>query len=81
MVVEGFSNGLNLNFIQNYKEDEFYDASMANIKAINNIVRQLHNTKAFSASIISKSSGAGGVFVPLVADRVFCNKDVILNPT
>ncbi|MFO0553184.1 MAG: hydrogenase maturation protein [Polyangiaceae bacterium] len=74
-----FSNGLHLNVIEHAASAA--DESMRNIEAIDNVVKEiLETTSHLTISAIGGNAGAGGVFLGLAADYVFCRDGVVLNP-
>jgi putative two-component system protein, hydrogenase maturation factor HypX/HoxX len=74
-----WSNGIHLHRIE--AEENSADASWANIEAMNDLTRALIETDdRWVISALRGNAGAGGVFLALAADEVWCRPGVILNP-
>ena len=74
-----WSNGLHLHRIE--AEANSADASWANIEAMNDLTRTLIETDdRWVISALRGNAGAGGVFLALAADEVWCQQGVVLNP-
>jgi len=73
-----FSNGVHLNVIQAAVIPGF--EAWANIRAINDVCRELLTARQLVISGLTGSAGAGGVMLALAADGVFARSGVVLNP-
>ncbi|WP_236717989.1 hydrogenase maturation protein [Actinoplanes sp. TFC3] len=74
-----FSNGIHLNAIEAATDSA--GSAWANIKAINNICRELITcTRQVVISAYAGSAGAGGVMLGLGADIVAARDGIVLNP-
>ncbi|WP_338525047.1 hydrogenase maturation protein [Pseudomonas batumici] len=73
-----FSNGVHLNVIQAAKVPGL--EAWANIRAINDVCRELLTARQLVVSGLTGSAGAGGVMLALAADGVFARGGVVLNP-
>jgi len=73
-----FSNGVHLNVIQAAKVPGL--EAWANIRAINDVCRELLTARQLVVSGLTGSAGAGGVMLALAADGVFARSGVVLNP-
>jgi putative two-component system hydrogenase maturation factor HypX/HoxX len=74
-----WSNGIHLHRIE--AEENSADASWANIEAMNDLTRALIETDdRWVISALRGNAGAGGVFLALAADEVWCRPGVVLNP-
>ncbi|WP_248767064.1 hydrogenase maturation protein [Pseudomonas sp. MWU12-2345] len=73
-----FSNGVHLNVIQAAAVPGL--EAWANIRAINDVCRELLTARQLVVSGLTGSAGAGGVMLALAADGVFARSGVVLNP-
>ncbi len=74
-----WSNGIHLGLIED--ADSPADESWRNINAIDDLARDIvTTTDRLVIAALRGSAGAGGVFLALVADEVWANKSVVLNP-
>jgi putative two-component system protein, hydrogenase maturation factor HypX/HoxX len=74
-----WSNGIHLHRIE--AEQDSADASWANIEAMNDLTRAVIETDdRLVISALRGNAGAGGVFLALAADEVWCAPGVVLNP-
>ncbi len=74
-----WSNGIHLNVIE--AADHPADESWANINAMDDLVRDIIQTKSHLViSAMQGNAGAGGVILALAADFVFAREGVVLNP-
>jgi len=74
-----WSNGIHLHRIE--AEDNAAEASWDNIEAMNDLTRAIIETgDRLVISVLRGNAGAGGVFLALAADEVWCAPGVILNP-
>ncbi len=81
---EFFSNGIHLHVIESAAQvdgDSAADASWRNIVAMDDVVLELLTcTDRLTVSALQGNAGAGGVFLALAADEVWCHGGVVLNP-
>ncbi len=74
-----WSNGIHLHRIE--AEDNAAEASWDNIEAMNDLTRAIIETDdRLVISALRGNAGAGGVFLALAADEVWCAPGVVLNP-
>ncbi|NVZ64210.1 formyl transferase [Pseudomonas gingeri] len=73
-----FSNGVHLNVIQAAVVPGF--EAWANIRAINDVCRELLGARQLVISGLTGSAGAGGVMLALAADVVLARDGIVLNP-
>jgi putative two-component system protein, hydrogenase maturation factor HypX/HoxX len=74
-----WSNGIHLHRIE--AEDNSAEASWDNIEAMNDLTRAIIETDdRLVISALRGNAGAGGVFLALAADEVWCAPGVVLNP-
>lgn len=74
-----FSNGIDLNLIESAPSPA--DESMRNIEAIDDLCREiLTTTTHLTVSALRGNAGAGGAFLAMAADRVYCRRGIVLNP-
>lgn len=74
-----WSNGMHLNIIE--AADSAADESWRNINAINDLAREIINTrKQLTVAVLQGNAGAGGVFLARAADEVWARDSVLLNP-
>ncbi|KAA3631059.1 MAG: hydrogenase maturation protein [Proteobacteria bacterium] len=74
-----WSNGMHLNLIE--ASDSPSDASWENINAIDDLALDVIRTDShLTVSALRGNAGAGGVFLARAADRVWMQRDVVLNP-
>jgi len=74
-----FSNGINLNILEDSKKSG--EDGWSNINAINDLIRTIiFSQDIITVASLSKNAGAGGVFLALACDYVVCSKSVVLNP-
>ena len=74
-----FSNGINLNILEDSKKSG--EDGWSNINAINDLVKSIiFSPEVITIASIKKNAGAGGVFLALACDKVICSNTAILNP-
>lgn len=74
-----FSNGIHLNLIE--AADDPAEESWLNINAMDDLVLSvIEAADHYVISALYGSAGAGGVILPLAADRVFAREGIVLNP-
>ncbi|WP_397458597.1 hydrogenase maturation protein [Pseudomonas asplenii] len=73
-----FSNGVHLNVIQAAAVPGL--EAWANIRAINDVCRELLSARQLVISGLTGSAGAGGVMLALAADVVLARDGIVLNP-
>ena len=74
-----FSNGMNLNTIENAKSPA--DESWRNINAMDDLCEEILRTPdKLTVAAMQGNAGAGGVFLALTCDLVFAREGVVLNP-
>ncbi len=74
-----FSNGIHLNLIEAAADPA--EESWRNINAMDDLVFAiLTATDHYTIAALYGSAGAGGVMLPLAADRVFAREGIVLNP-
>ncbi|MGM0812619.1 hydrogenase maturation protein [Thioalkalivibrio sp.] len=74
-----WSNGIHLHRIE--AEENAAEASWDNIEAMNDLTRSIIETgDRLVVSALRGNAGAGGVFLALAADEMWCAPGVILNP-
>lgn len=74
-----FSNGIHLNLIEAAADPA--EESWLNINAMDDLVLGLLTaTDHLTIAAMYGSAGAGGVMLPLAADRVFAREGIVLNP-
>ena len=74
-----FSNGIHLNLIEAAADPA--EESWRNINAMDDLVLSiLTATDHYVIAALYGSAGAGGVMLPLAADRVFAREGIVLNP-
>jgi len=74
-----FSNGINLNILEDSKKSG--EDGWSNINAINELVQSLIFTSdVITIASLSKNAGAGGVFLATACDYVVGTNNVVLNP-
>jgi putative two-component system hydrogenase maturation factor HypX/HoxX len=74
-----FSNGIHLNLIEAAADPA--EESWLNINAMDDLVLAvLTATDHYTIAALYGSAGAGGVMLPLAADRVFAREGIVLNP-
>ncbi|WP_327093167.1 enoyl-CoA hydratase-related protein [Nonomuraea sp. NBC_01738] len=82
LVVRGgevFSNGIHLNVIEAARHPEL--EAWMNINAMNQVCREIVSCSGqLVVASVAGNAGAGGVMLPLGADRVVAREGVVLNP-
>jgi len=74
-----WSNGIHLHRIE--AEDNAAEASWDSIEAMNDLTRSIIDTEdRLVIAALRGNAGAGGVFLALAADAVWCAPGVVLNP-
>ena len=74
-----FSNGINLNILENSKKNG--EDGWSNINAINDLVRSIIFAEdVITVASLHQNAGAGGVFLAAACDFVVGRGDVVLNP-
>ena len=74
-----FSNGINLNILEDSKKNG--EDGWSTINAINDLVRTiLFADDVITVASLHKNAGAGGVFLATACDFVVGREDVVLNP-
>lgn len=74
-----FSNGINLNILEDSKKSG--EDGWSNINAINDLVSSIiYASEVITIASLSKNAGAGGVFLATACDYVVGAKNVVLNP-
>ncbi len=74
-----FSNGMNLNTIENAPSPA--DESWRNINAMDDLCEEILRTPdKLTVAGLQGNAGAGGVFLALTCDLVFAREGVVLNP-
>ncbi len=74
-----FSNGMNLNTIENAESPA--DESWRNINAMDDLCEEiLITTDKLTVACMQGNAGAGGVFFALTCDIVYARESVVLNP-
>ncbi len=74
-----FSNGINLNILEDSKKSG--EDGWSNINAINDLVKSIiYATEVITVASIEKNAGAGGVFLATACDFVISSNSVVLNP-
>ena len=74
-----FSNGINLNILEDSKKSG--EDGWSNINAINDLVKSIiFAPEVITVASIKKNAGAGGVFLALACDKVISSNTTILNP-
>ncbi|AGA32985.1 Hydrogenase assembly protein HoxX [Thioalkalivibrio nitratireducens DSM 14787] len=74
-----WSNGIHLHRIE--AAEQAAEASWENIEAMNDLTRAIIETDdRLVVSALRGNAGAGGVFLALAADEVWCAPGVVLNP-
>lgn len=73
-----FSNGINLNILEDSKKSG--EDGWSNINAINDLVFSIINaSEVITIASVKKNAGAGGVFLALACDRVVSSSNTIIN--
>ena len=76
---EFFSNGINLNILEDSKKSG--EDGWSNINAINDLIQTIIFAEdIITVANVSKNTGAGGVFLATACDFVVGAKNVVLNP-
>jgi len=74
-----FSNGINLNILEDSKKSG--EDGWSNINAINDLVSSIiYAENIITVASINKNAGAGGVFLATACDYVISTKNIVLNP-
>jgi putative two-component system hydrogenase maturation factor HypX/HoxX len=74
-----FSNGINLNILEDSKKSG--EDGWSNINAINDLVSSIiYADNIITIASLTKNVGAGGVFLATACDFVVASNDVVLNP-
>jgi len=74
-----FSNGINLNILEDSKKQG--EDGWSNINAINELIENvLFAENIVTIAYVHKNAGAGGVFLATACDFVVASSDVVLNP-
>jgi len=74
-----FSNGINLNILEDSKKQG--EDGWSNINAINELIESvLFASNVVTIAYVHKNAGAGGVFLATACDFVVASSDVVLNP-
>ena len=74
-----FSNGINLNILEDSKKSG--EDGWSNINAINDLIQTIiFAEEIITVASVSKNAGAGGVFLATACDFVVGAKNVVLNP-
>jgi putative two-component system hydrogenase maturation factor HypX/HoxX len=74
-----FSNGINLNILEDSKKSG--EDGWSNINAINDLVSSILNaSEVITIASVKKNAGAGGVFLALACDKVVSSSNTIFNP-
>jgi len=74
-----FSNGINLNILEDSKKSG--EDGWSNINAINDLVKSIiFTSEVITIASVKKNAGAGGVFLALACDKVVSSNTAILNP-
>jgi len=74
-----FSNGINLNILEDSKKQG--EDGWSNINAINELIESvLFAENIVTISFVNKNAGAGGVFLATACDFVVSSSDVVFNP-
>ena len=74
-----FSNGINLNILEDSKKNG--EDGWSNINAINDLVKSIiFASEVITVASVSKNAGAGGVFLATACDKVVASNTVVLNP-
>ncbi len=77
--IDFFSNGINLNILEDSQKQG--EDGWSNINAINDVIASIiYADEIVTVASLSKSAGAGGVFLALACDFVVACKGVVLNP-
>ena len=76
---EFFSNGINLNILQDSKKSG--EDGWSNINAINDLIKSIiFADDVITVASLQRNAGAGGVFLATACDYVVMDKNVVLNP-
>jgi len=74
-----FSNGINLNILEDSKKSG--EDGWSTINAINDLVKSIIDAdNIITVASLTKNAGAGGVFLATACDYVVANNNVVLNP-
>ncbi|VAY87923.1 Hydrogenase assembly protein HoxX [hydrothermal vent metagenome] len=74
-----FSNGINLNILEDSKKSG--EDGWSNINAINDLVYSIISAnEVITVASVKKNAGAGGVFLALACDYVVASQNTIFNP-
>ncbi len=74
-----FSNGINLNILEDSKKSG--EDGWSNINAINDLIKSvIFSPEVVMVASVGKNAGAGGVFLATACDYVVAREDVVLNP-
>jgi putative two-component system hydrogenase maturation factor HypX/HoxX len=74
-----FSNGINLNILEDSKKNG--EDGWSNINAMNDLVKSIvFASDIMTIASVKKNTGAGGVFLALACDRVIASTNTIFNP-
>ena len=74
-----FSNGINLNILEDSKKQG--EDGWSSINAMNDLVRMVLLSDAFlTVAALRGNAGAGGVFLALACDYVVAREGIVLNP-
>jgi len=74
-----FSNGINLNILEDSKKNG--EDGWSNINAINDLVKSIiFASEIITIASVSKNAGAGGVFLASACDKVIVSNTAVLNP-
>ncbi len=74
-----FSNGINLNILEDSKKSG--EDGWSNINAINDLIKSIiFSPNNLFVAGVKKNAGAGGVFLATACDFIIASKNTILNP-
>lgn len=74
-----FSNGINLNILEDSKKSG--EDGWSNINAINDLIKSIiFADDVITVANLNKNAGAGGLFLALACNFVVASKNVVLNP-
>ncbi len=76
---EFFSNGINLNILEDSKKQG--EDGWSNINAMNDLIKSIiFADEVVTVASLHKNAGAGGVFLALACDYVMASESSVLNP-
>jgi putative two-component system hydrogenase maturation factor HypX/HoxX len=74
-----FSNGINLNILEDSKKSG--EDGWSNINSINDLISSIiYADDIITVASITKNAGAGGVFLATACDYILASNDVVFNP-